>query len=137
MSRDDLTVTVTEGGFDLHEEDEWIVGTVHDIEPMPASESKYGNAQFKWLFDLGDENSDGDPRYVWHFTPAKVTTHPRNQLRKLIKGLTGDFPQPEDTIDLAEFIGQKVKVMFEHYEAEDNDGSKVKREKIVTIKAKS
>ncbi len=134
-----LTVTVTEGGFDLHDEDEFYPGVIKDIEYKDASESKFGNAQFLWLLRLDADNEgveeDDEERLVWYFTSAKVSTNERNKLRKTVKWLTGEYPEPGDTLDLGDFIGARIKVMFEHTSGTDDEGKAVTRDKVVMVKA--
>lgn len=120
MSDDPFKVTSQESSFELHQEDEWYKGDLTDIEY--EKEGKYG-PQFKWIYKLDD---DDDDRTVFDWTTTKLTTDKRNKLRKRLKGLTGENPDTfDEAVDVRDFIGDRVKLMFERYESGDDEKEKV------------
>lgn len=126
-----LQIPVKEsGGFDLHEEDEWYVGTIVDIEELP--DGQYGPG-LKFIINLdGETFDDGKPRDTWAFCSQNLS--PRSKLGKWIKGIVGDLPAAGQVFDLGTLIGARVKVMFEHVPGMTADGDPITREKVVAIK---
>jgi hypothetical protein len=127
-----LTITATEaGGFDLHEADEWYDGMVVAIE---ETEGQWGPG-LKWIIELdGEVNDDNTPRETWAFCSQKLS--PRSKLYQWLKGLNpAAIPEAGGTVDLEEFIGSRVQVMFERYDGFDQDGNSLEKEKVVKLRA--
>lgn len=123
-----LTVTATEsGGIELHEPDEWIDGVLQSIE---EDEGQYG-AQYKFIIQLDGDDED---RQQWAYCSQKLS--PRSKLYAWVKGLDPDaLPEPGGTLDLEQFIGRRVQVMFEHFEGYDAFvDATVTKEKVVKIR---
>lgn len=116
-----LKMTMTESsGFDLHEPDEWLSGKITAIE---ETDGMYGPG-LKWIILLDDENWD-----TWAFCSQKLST--RSKLYDWIKGLDPqNLPEPGGTVDLKQYVGKRVQVMFEQYETETG-----LREKVVKLRA--
>ena len=126
-----LQITVKEsGGFDLHEEDEWYVGTIVDIEELPDGQFGPG---LKFIINLdGETFDDGKPRDTWAFCSQNLS--PRSKLGKWIKGILGELPPAGQVFDLGQLIGARVKTMFEHVPGMTPEGDPVTRERVVAIK---
>ena len=115
-----LEITATEAeGFDLHPEDEWIDATIQDIE---EDEGEYGPS-LRWVFDV-----DGDE--VWAWCSQKLSK--RSKLGGWLKGLGHDIEAGE-TVNLKEYIGNPVQIMFERYDG-FYDGEPIEKEKIVKVR---
>lgn len=124
-----LIVTATEtGGIELHEPDEWVDGTLTAIE---EDEGQFG-AQFKFIIHLDGDDED---RFQWAYCSQKLS--PRSKLYAWVKGLDPDaIPEPGGSLDLAQFVGRRVQVMFEHFEGYDAFAdANVTKEKVVKIRA--
>ena len=105
-----LKLTMSEStGFDLHEPDEWLAGTVTSIEESEGG--KYGPG-LKWVIQLDDEEWD-----TWAFCSQKLS--PKSKLYSWLAGLDPqNLPDPGDVVDFSSYIGRRVQVMFEQYEAD-------------------
>lgn len=110
-------------GFDPHEEDRWYMGVVADV--ILEKEGQFG-PQFKFVYSLDE---DDDDHLVFDWRTTKLSTDDRNRLRKWLKGITGErYPEAGVPPDLRDFIGKRVKMMFEHYTGKDgNDKERVER----------
>lgn len=115
------------GGLELHAADEWVDGTLRDIL---EDDGQYG-AQFKFVIHL---DGDDDDRTTWAYCSQKLS--PRSKLTAWVKGLDADaLPEPGGNIDLEQFIGRRVQVMFEHFEGYDAFvDANVTKEKVVKIR---
>lgn len=115
------------GGLELHAADEWVDGTLRDIL---EDDGQYG-AQFKFVIHL---DGDDDDRTTWAYCSQKLS--PRSKLTAWVKGLDADaLPEPGEYIDLKQFIGRRVQVMFEHFEGYDAFvDANVTKEKVVKIR---
>ena len=127
-----LTVTATEaGGFELHEPDEWHRGLVVAIE---ETDGQWGPG-LKWILELDEDepHDDGNPRETWAFCSQKLS--PKSKLYGWLKALDPSaIPDAGGTVDLEQFIGSRVEVMFEHYEGFDPDGNPLDKEKVVKMR---
>lgn len=127
-----LTIQASEaGGFDLHEADEWYDGTLVAIE---ETDGQWGPG-LKWIIELDDDEpaDNGDPRETWAFCSQKLS--PKSKLYGWLKGLDpSSIPEAGDTVDLEEFIGSRVQVMFEKYDDYDSDGNPMEKEKVVKVR---
>lgn len=98
--------------FKLHPEEEWIEGTLVSREFQASTKAGFDD-QYKWVLHLdGDVDGDGKQRETWHYTGVKLTTHAKNKLRKLLKGVTGADPAVGEKVNLT--LPARVKVMFEN-----------------------
>lgn len=109
------------GGFALHEPDEWTAGEIVRIEETP--DTGYGPG-FKWVIALDDQEAEDFDQ--WAFCSQKLS--PKSKLYGWLLGL-GANPNFGDKIELDEYVGMRVQVMFEKF---DRDGQQ--REKIVKIR---
>lgn len=127
-----LTIEMTAGGgFDLHEEAEWLDGLLVAIE---ETDGHYGPG-LKWIIELDDDEpaDNGDPRETWAFCSQKLS--PRSKLYAWAKAIDpSSLPEAGGVLDLEDFIGRRVQVMFERYMG-DVDGEPVEKEKVVKIRA--
>jgi hypothetical protein len=85
-------------------------------------QSEEEEVRLKWKFQTAEErNSDGEPYTVFYFTKCIYTTHEKNKLGKVIKGLYGKALSIEEfnKIDSDELIGKKVDVLVENNERPD------------------
>lgn len=116
-----LKLTMTEAaGFDLHESDEWIAGTITAIE---ETEGQYGPG-LKWIIGL-----DGEEWDVWAFCSQKLS--PKSKVYGWLKGLDPqNVPEAGDTYDFGKLVDKRVEIMFEQF---DDDGQT--REKVSKIRA--
>jgi hypothetical protein len=129
-----LTVKLRESaGFDLHDESEWLDGLLVAIE---ETESTFGPG-LKWIIELDDDEpaENGDAHETWAFCSQKFS--PRSKLYGWVKGIDpGAIPETGGTLDLEDFIGQRVQVMFErHQDVDDQSGEPIEKEKVVKIRA--
>ena len=107
-------------GFDLHEPDEWLPGTIRAIE---ETEGQYGPG-LKWIIGL-----DGEEWDTWAFCSQKLS--PKSKVYGWLKGLDPqNMPEPSEVVDFNKFVGKRVEVMFEQF---DDDGST--REKVSKLRA--
>lgn len=127
-----LTIEMKEsGGFDLHEADEWFDGLLVAIE---ETDGNWGPG-LKWIIELDDDDpaDNGDPRETWAFCSQKLS--PRSKLYSWAKAIDpASIPEAGGILDLEDFIGTRVQVMFERY-LSDIDGDSVEKEKVVKIRA--
>lgn len=126
-----LTITATEaGGFDLHDADEWYNGKVVAIE---ETDGQWGPG-LKWIIEInGETHDDGNPRETWAFCSQKLS--PRSKLYQWLKGLDpAAIPDAGDEIDMEQFVGARVQVMFERYAGFDPDGNPQEKEKVVKLR---
>lgn len=127
-----LTITATESaGFELHDADEWYDG---DLIAIEETEGQWGPG-LKWIIELdGETHDDGNPRETWAFCSQKLS--PRSKLYAWLKGLDPSaIPEAGGTVDLEQFIGGRVQVMFERYDGYDPDGNPLEKEKVVKLRA--
>ena len=85
-------------------------------------QSEEEEVRLKWKFQTAEErNSDGEAYTVFYFTKCVYTTHEKNKLGKVIKGLYGRALTIEEfnKIDSDELIGKKVDVLVENNERPD------------------
>jgi hypothetical protein len=125
-----LTLTVSEsGGYELHDADEWLDGTITRIEE--TTEGQWGpGLKFIIVLDGEEAADDGYPRETWAFASQKLS--PRSKLYQWAKGLGWN---PDDgTLDLEEYIDARCQVMFEHYNGTDPDGNPIDKEKVVKLR---
>ena len=130
LGYDPLNQTVVTSDIPLHPEDEWIAGKVRNIVPVQGN---YG-PQLRWEIVLEDEQgqgngAEGEDRAEWYFTGTRITTNERNKLRQVLKWLTGEFPEQGAQVDLREFIGADIKVMFERFEKDGQTKDRIYRMK--------
>lgn len=120
-----IKIEVVESTYTLHDEEEFLYGTIVGAEEVPPN--KYPNPQIKWIIQLDD---DPEGQTVWYYTPTVITNSDRNKLRKMYRALMGEDPDVGEAFDSDDFVGRRVKVMFERYEA---DGTE--KERIIALKA--
>jgi len=120
-------------GFDLHEADEWFDGLLVAIE---ETDGNWGPG-LKWIIELDDDEpaDNGDARETWAFCSQKLS--PRSKLYAWAKGIDPDsIPEAGGILDLEDFVGRRVQVMFEHYKGEDPvEGNTIDKERVVKIRA--
>lgn len=119
------------GGFFLHDEDEWIDGTIATIE---ETDGQWGPG-LKWVIHLDDDTDpiNDEPRETWAFSSQNL--NPRSKLHAWLKGIDPDaIPNPGDTIDTNDLVGRRIQVMFERYDGTDRDGQPQEKEKVVKIR---
>lgn len=125
-----LTLEVQEsGGFELHDEAEWLDGTITGVEE--TNDGQWGPG-IKFLIVLDGEETidDGYPRETWAFCSQKLS--PRSKLYGWAKGLGWD---PDDgTLDLEEYVDTRCQIMFERYNGTDPDGNSVEKEKVTRLR---
>lgn len=129
-----LTVKLRENaGFELHDEEEWLDGLLVAIE---ETDGNFGPG-FKWIIELDDDepNEAGEARETWAFCSAKFS--PRSKLYGWVKAIDpGSIPDTDGTLDLEDFIGRRVQVMFERYrDVDEISGDPIDKEKVVKIRA--
>lgn len=121
----ELTVTAGSDAF-LHEPDEWLPGQVVNIQE--AEDRGFGPG-LKWIIEL-DEDEAGDE--TWAFCSQSLS--PRSKLYGWLKALGADLDNGA-VVDLEQYVGKRVDVMFERYQGTAADGSDVEKEKVVKIRA--
>lgn len=128
-----MLITASEsGGFDLHDADEWYDGHLAAIE---ETDGEWGPG-LKWVINLEGETDpiNDEPRETWAYCSQKLS--PRSKLYAWLKGLDQNaIPAAGDTVDLDQFIGKPVQIMFERYQGMDRDGNPQEKEKVVKLRA--
>lgn len=127
---DPLNQTVSDATYELQPELTWIPATLRAIVP---DSGQFGES-LRWEFvtddELGKGNGDeGQDRAALRWTGQKLTTND-SILRTFVKGLLGRDPAKGEMVDLRQFVGKRVAIMFEHYE---KDGQQ--RDRIIRVKA--
>lgn len=120
------------GSYDLHEEGEWFPGTITKIEEADAPD-QWGKIPLYWYVTLDEGDSDGyDPRFK-----TSQSLHPKSSLVKYLKWIEGSawtVPAAGEVVDLNNYIGRRVDVMFARYEKTLDDGSTVEREYVDRVR---
>ena len=126
---DSYTHTVEAASFDLHEELEWYPGVVVSVT---ETDGQYGR-QYELDIDMGDLDTEGNPRYQKAWCNAKVT--PGTKLGRWLAGVYGkDAIQPGRQVNVKDLEGKAVDVMFERYQGE-YQGAPVERERVKELRA--
>lgn len=120
-------------GFELHAEEDWLEGLLVAIE---ETDSTFGPG-LKWIIELDDDEpaENGEAHEVWAFCSQKFSK--RSKLYGWAKGIDpSSIPDTGGILDLEDFIGRRVQVMFERYQAVDEiSDDPVEKEKVVKIRA--
>lgn len=120
------------GSYELHEEGEWFPGTITSIEEA-SQPNQWGKIDLYWTVKLDEGDSDGfDPRFR-----TSQSLHPKSNLVKYLKWIEGSAwtaPAPGEVVDLNDYVGRRIDVMFERYEKILDDGSTVERESIARVR---
>jgi len=112
---------VESSGFDLHEPDEWLPGSITRISE--TDDNGYGPG-LKWEMQLDEEEWD-----TWAFSSQKLSV--KSKLYKWLTAINPETPPTVgDTVDLADLIGRRVEVTFERVQ---RDGAE--RETVTKIRA--
>jgi len=85
-------------------------------------QSEEEEVRLKWKFQtIKERNSENEAFTVFFFTRTIFTTHEKNKLNKVIKGLFGKQLSVEEfnKIDSDELIGKRVDVLVENNERPD------------------
>jgi hypothetical protein len=96
--------------------------TLLQVDPYKGTKfnSEEEEDKLRWSLELDAKDSNGENFVQSFFTATYYTAHPKSNLTKIIKGLLGHIPTPQEFEKFdGDLIGKTVNVTISHEVAKD------------------